>query len=89
MMKGYHDFVEAFEKLTPYELDHFSKLFFEQFRILHVSDEPVGNIRKDDLRNVITAAMQAAHMEIALRKVSDAQTDFDLVKISFAGKTQG
>jgi len=80
-LKGYVDFVEAFERLTPYELDHFSKLFFDNFnQLLTPQENKMGTIKRDDLRDVITQTMQDAHIEIAQKKIDEAKHHFDMIK---------
>ena len=77
-LQGYRDFVEAFERLTPYELDHFSKIFRQFFKSsTKIEDQ---NIRNEDLRDIFTQAMQAAHMEIAQQRIETAKLDFDMVR---------
>ena len=77
-LQGYRDFVEAFERLTPYELDHFSKLFHQFFASSKKVE--IQNPKQEDLRDILTRAMQAAHMEIAQQKIETAKLDFDMVR---------
>lgn len=76
-LQGYKDFVEAFERMTPYELDHFSKLFGRFFETARNVDQ---HLKTDELRDILTQAMQAAHTEIAQQKIDIAKLDFDMVK---------
>jgi hypothetical protein len=79
-MQGYYQFVEAFERLTPYELEHFSRALFESFTKLQAKSENSTIIRQDDLRDVMTQAMQSAHIGIAEKKIEEATLNFDLVR---------
>jgi hypothetical protein len=78
-LSGYCAFIESFERLTPFELDHFSKLFYQSFTS-SLDQSNFASLKQDDLRDVITQTMQKAHIVIAKKKIEQAKLDYDLIK---------
>lgn len=74
------NFIEVFEKLSPFELDHFSKILFTHFSAhdaVKSSDKKLSSV---DLKDILINAMRAAHIEIAEKKVEDAKRGLDLTR---------
>lgn len=79
--ESFLDFIEAFEKLSPFELDYFTKIFCTHFNeralIQSIKDNELTAI---NLKDILIKTMRAAHVEIAERKVKEAQRGLDLTR---------
>lgn len=77
----YNQFVENFERLSPYEVEHFSKILFAEFaRFADTLVSSHGLPTAIQLREIITNAMKHAHIEIAERKIEEARLRYDMVR---------
>lgn len=74
------NFIEVFEKLSPFELDHFSKIFFTHFSEHDAVKSSEQKLSSIDLKDILINAMRAAHVEIAEKKVEDAKRGLDLTR---------
>lgn len=81
ILVSYNNFVEAFGSLTPFELDHFSGVLYENFNGWIASNALESrSITSLDLKAVLVRAMKDAHIEIATRNVEDAQRSLDMTR---------
>ena len=76
----YISFIEKFEGLTPFEVDHFSGLLFKAYTKLLLKTGKSGPIRQEELSEILTQAMHAAHLQIAEKRIDDARIKYDLVR---------
>lgn len=79
--ESFLDFIEAFEKLSPFELDYFTKTFCTHFN----EHEGVQTSKRHDLtainlKDILIKTMRDAHVEIAERRVKEAQRGLDLTR---------
>lgn len=74
------NFIEVFEKLSPFELDHFSKILFMHFSTHDAVKSYEQKLSAVDLKDILINAMRAAHVEIAEKKVEDAKRGLDLTR---------
>lgn len=74
-------FIEAFEKLSPFELDYFTKIFCTHFND-HTLAQPTktNELTAINLKDILIKTMRAAHVEIAERRVKEAQRGLDLTR---------
>lgn len=88
--ESFLDFIEAFEKLSPFELDYFTKIFcthFNEHECTRLANAvPLTAI---NLKDILIKTMRAAHVEIAERRVKEAQRGLDLTRSRvYMGTTQ-
>lgn len=79
--ESFLNFIEAFEKLSPFELDYFTKIFcthFNQHESVQTSDMTL--LTAINLKDILIKTMRAAHVEIAERRVKEAQRGLDLTR---------
>lgn len=80
-MQGYENFIISFEKMSPFELDYFAKIFCIHFNRCELMQESYSKkLTAIDLKDILIEAMRAAHVEIAERRVKDAQRGLDLTR---------
>lgn len=79
--ESFLNFIEAFEKLSPFELDYFTKIFCTHFN-QHESVQPtdITLLTAINLKDILIKTMRAAHVEIAERRVKEAQRGLDLTR---------
>ena len=83
------NFIEVFEKLSPFELDHFSKILFTHFSAHDAVKSYEQKLSAVDLKDILINAMRAAHVDIAEKRVEDAKRGLDLTRSRvFIGTTQ-
>lgn len=78
----YIAFINAFENLNPYELDHFCKNFYKHYQIaMQEREQPkTVTIGHSDVKEILLDAMKAVQIELAERKVEEAQTNLATIK---------
>lgn len=79
--ESFLDFIEAFEKLSPFELDYFTTIFCAHFN--EHGGTQSGNampLTAISLKDILIKTMRGAHVEIAERKVKEAQRGLDLTR---------
>lgn len=79
--ESFLEFIEAFEKLSPFELDYFTKTFCTHFNE-HECMRPPDSVALTaiNLKDILIKTMRAAHVEIAERRVKEAQRGLDLTR---------
>lgn len=79
--ESFLNFIEAFEKLSPFELDYFTKIFcthFNQYEVVQTSK--LNELTAINLKDILIKTMRDAHVEIAERRVKEAQRGLDLTR---------
>jgi len=78
---GFLVFIESFEKLSPFELDHFCKILLTHYNEHHaVKSSGQKQLSALDLKDILINSMRASHIQIAEKKVEDAQRGLDLTR---------
>jgi hypothetical protein len=80
MRQEYTDFILGFEKISPYELDHFCKVFFTEYKKLLSEIDATPLLGVKELRDVFIRTVQLAQVEIAQKKVEEANLNYELVR---------
>lgn len=78
----YINFIEKFEELNPYELDHFCRIFHQHYQAAIKKDQEIRNvsIAPGGIKEILIHVMQAVRIELAERKVKDAELNLALTK---------
>ncbi len=79
--EGFLSFIEAFERLSPFELDYFSKIFcthFNEHELVHSAK--IDQLTAINLKDILIKTMREAHVEIAERRVKEAERGLDLTR---------
>lgn len=77
----YIDFIEKFEGLNPYELDHLCKIFFQHYEVIVKS---AGTTISDgDVREMMVQTIKEVHLDLAERKVESAKLNLAAVKLRY------
>ena len=80
----YIDFIQKFEGLNPYELDHFCKIFHQHYKAaLKERPQMTTDLTSGDVKEIIIRAMQMIQIELAERKVKTAELNLELLKSKF------
>ena len=81
----YVDFIQKFEGLNPYELDHFCKIFYQNYQATFKEQPQMAkaDLAAGDVKEIIIRAMQMVQIELAERKVKTAELNLDLLKSKF------
>lgn len=81
----YIDFVEKFEGLNPYELDHFCKIIHQNYQATFKEQPQIakGDLASSDVKEIMIRAMQMVQIELAERKVKTAELNLELLKSKF------
>jgi hypothetical protein len=74
--QDYVDFLEKFEGLNPYELDHFSRAIYKRYK--EVKKKKSRN--KKDLKDILIATMQDLQIEFAEQRLDEAKLHLSFVK---------
>ena len=80
MRQEYTDFILGFEKINPYELDHFCKVFFNEYKKILAEFDATPILGVKELRDVFIHTVQLAQVEIAQKKVEEANLNYELVR---------
>jgi hypothetical protein len=79
--EGFLSFIEAFERLSPFELDYFSKIFCTHFNEHElVRSSKMNQLTAINLKDILIKTMREAHVEIAERRVKEAERGLDLTR---------
>jgi hypothetical protein len=79
--ESFLDFIEAFEKLSPFDLDYFTKIFCTHFNEHElVQESKLSQLTAINLKDILIKTMRAAHVDVAERKVREAQRGLDLTR---------
>ena len=70
MTQEYLHFIECFEKLSPYELDHFCRAIHQHYRTTLSTINEKDGVAERDFKEIIVRAMQATQIELAEQKVT-------------------
>ena len=77
----YIEFVEKFEELTPYELNHFCKVVHEHYHAASkTADGQPKTLMTSDMLEIIIQAMHAIQVELAENRLNDAERTLKRVK---------
>jgi len=77
----YIEFVEKFEELTPYELNHFCKVVHEHYQtMIKAPDSREKVLTTSDMLEVIIQAMHAVQVELAEKKLNEAERTLKRIK---------
>ena len=81
----YIDFIQKFEGLNPYELDHFSKNLYQHYQVALKEQAHIEktDISAGDVKEIIIRTMQLIQIELAERKVKTAELNLELLKSKF------
>ncbi|MDX2074401.1 MAG: hypothetical protein SFX19_08580 [Alphaproteobacteria bacterium] len=81
----YIDFVEKFEGLNPYELDHFCKIIHQNYKVAFKEQPQMAkaDLTSGDMKEIIIRAMQMVQIELAEGKVKAAEMNLELLKSKF------
>lgn len=84
----YISFIEAFERLSPYDLDHFCKSFHKHYESTVKKREQEINAGIDlrDVREILLEVMKTVQLELAERKVEAAQANLAAIKAKLFNK---
>lgn len=80
----YIDFLETFEGLNPYELDHLTRALHKKYK----AGKKKKSLGKNELQEILIAAMQDLQVEFAERKLEDAQIHLALIKAKIYKRRQ-
>jgi hypothetical protein len=72
----YVDFVEKFEGLNPYELDHFSRAIHRRYTL----GKKKKSLSKKDLQDILISAIQDLQIEFAEQRLEEAKINLSLIK---------
>lgn len=72
----YSEFLEKFEGLNPYELDHLSRAIHQKYKMINKRKE----LRKKDIQEMLIAAMQDIQLEFAEHRLEQAKLHLSQVK---------
>ncbi len=79
--QGYENFIISFEKMSPFELDYFIKIFFSHFNQYEIEQtSTLSHLTAINLKNILIETMRTAHVEVAERRVKEAQRGLDLTR---------
>lgn len=80
----YIDFIAKFEELNPYELDHLTKMFFQEYQTW-LKSHPNSNapLTEGDLKEMMIQAMKATHFNLAELKVESAKLNLATLKLKY------
>lgn len=76
--QSYIEFIEKFEGLNPYELDHLCRVIHQQYQVQ--MQESKTDLGPKEFWKIMTSAMQAAQIELAEKKLKEAELNLQLVK---------
>lgn len=77
----YIEFVEKFEELTPYELNHFCKVVHEHYQsALKTADGQPKTLMTSDMLEIIIQAMHAIQVELAENRLNEAERTLKRVR---------
>lgn len=75
-------FIEQFEKLSPFELDHFCKIIHHHYEtaIKALDQDARASLTHGDTKEILIRSMQAAQIELAEHKLKEAELNVQLIK---------
>lgn len=77
----YIEFVEKFEELTPYELNHFCKVVHEHYQVVSkLADGQPRPLNTSEMLEIIIQAMHAIQVELAENRLNEAERTLKRVK---------
>lgn len=80
MLHQYVHFVESFERLSPYEVDHFCKVVHRHYKELFDLQNKNNEVSERDFKEIIIHAMKAAQIELAEQQLQNAEFNLQQVK---------
>ncbi len=79
--QAYIEFIEKFGGLSPYELDHLCKIIHQYYqKNLEALGQEPKSVSLGDLKEILIRSMQAAQIELAERKLKEAELNLTLTK---------
>jgi len=80
--QAYIEFIEKFGGLNPYELDHFCRIIHQHYQknLEALGQELQAKITQKDMKEILIHSMQAAQVELAERKLKEAELNLALTK---------
>ena len=76
----YTDFINRFELLSPYQLDHFCKMIHQHYQEAIAAREKNITFTQGDTKEIMIRSMQALQIDLAEQTLRDAEHNLQLVK---------
>lgn len=78
----YIEFIEKFEELSPYEINHLCKIMHQQYQIFvkTSANRKQASLKPSDVQEIIVRTIHAIQVELAEKRLKQAETALKRVK---------
>lgn len=78
----YIEFIEKFEELSPYEINHLCKIMHQQYQIFvkTPANKKRASLKPSDVQEIIVRSVHSIQVELAEKRLKQAETALKRVK---------